>query len=242
LHDFQKWGIEAIVTGNHLLVTAPTGSGKTMPGEFALDYFYSKGKKTIYCSPIKALSNEKFYNFTQKYPHIRIGLITGDIKTNPNADVLIMTTEIFLNKLYQIKSTTQKGSSSISFDMDIENELGCVVYDEIHMINDESRGHVWEQSIMMLPPHVQMIGLSATLDNPERFAHWLETRGGAHPIGEKEVYLAKKQIRAVPLIHYSFITYYGFITLRLLSFFLQVPLCLCMSMYVSCRYRCMYLS
>ena len=66
LHDFQKWAIEAIVTGNHVLVTAPTGTGKTMPGEFALDYFHSKGKKTIYTSPLKALSNEKFYNFTQK--------------------------------------------------------------------------------------------------------------------------------------------------------------------------------
>lgn len=206
LHDFQKWAIEAIVTGNHVLVCCPTGSGKTLPGEFALDYFHSKGKKTIYTSPIKALSNEKFYNFTQKYPHISIGLITGDIKTNPDADVLIMTTEILLNKLYQIKSTSQVPTSSISFEMDIENELGCVVFDEIHMINDESRGHVWEQTIMMLPPQIQMIGLSATLDNPERFAYWLETRGESKSLGGKEVFLTRKQIRAVPLIHYSFIT------------------------------------
>jgi superfamily II RNA helicase len=206
LHDFQKWSIEAIVTGNHVLVCCPTGSGKTLPGEFALDYFHSKGKKTIYTSPIKALSNEKFYNFTQKYPHISIGLITGDIKTNPDADVLIMTTEILLNKLYQIKSTSQVPTSSISFEMDIENELGCVVFDEIHMINDESRGHVWEQTIMMLPSQIQMIGLSATLDNPERFAYWLETRGELKALGGKEVYLTRKQIRAVPLIHYSFIT------------------------------------
>ena len=153
LHDFQKWAIEAIVTGNHVLVTAPTGTGKTMPGEFALDYFHSKGKKTIYTSPLKALSNEKFYNFTQKYPHINIGLITGDIKTNPNADVLIMTTEILLNKLYQNKSTIKESSSSISFEMDIDNELGCVVFDEIHFINNEERGHVWETTIMMLPKH-----------------------------------------------------------------------------------------
>jgi superfamily II RNA helicase len=91
------------VEGNHVLVTAPTGSGKTFGGEFALDHLFSKGKKTIYCSPIKALSNQKFYDFTRKYPHISVGLITGDIKTNPNADVLIMTTEILLNKLYQIQ-------------------------------------------------------------------------------------------------------------------------------------------
>lgn len=206
LHDFQKWSIESIVTGNHALICCPTGSGKTMPGEFALDYFHSKGKKTIYTSPIKALSNEKFYNFTQKYPHINVGLITGDIKTNPDADVLIMTTEILLNKLYQIKSTSPTVSSSISFEMDIQNELACVVFDEIHMINDESRGHVWEQSIMMLPQHIQIIGLSATLDDPEKFAYWLENRGELNRIGDKEVYLTRKQLRAVPLIHYSFIT------------------------------------
>jgi superfamily II RNA helicase len=206
LHDFQKWSIEAIVTGNHVLVCCPTGSGKTFSGEFALDYFHSKGKKTIYTSPIKALSNEKFYNFTKKYPHISVGLITGDIKTNPDADVLIMTTEILLNKLYQVKSSSPVPTSSISFDMDIENELGCVVFDEIHFINDESRGHVWEQSIMMLPPQVQMVGLSATLDDPEKFAYWLETRGTITKIGDKEVFLAKKQVRAVPLIHYTFIT------------------------------------
>ena len=170
LHDFQKWCVQAIVEGNHVLVTAPTGSGKTFGGEFALDHLFSKGKKTIYCSPIKALSNQKFYDFTRKYPHIRVGLITGDIKTNPDADVLIMTTEILLNKLYQIKSSRDTPSTAVSFDMNIETELGCVVFDEIHMINDENRGHVWEQSIMLLPKHVQMVGLSATLADPERFA------------------------------------------------------------------------
>lgn len=206
LHDFQKWSIKGIVDGNHVLVTAPTGSGKTLPGEFAISYFHSKGKKVIYTSPIKALSNEKFYNFTNKYPNISVGLITGDIKTNPDADVLIMTTEILLNKLYQIKSASQAVSSSVSFDMDIETELGCVVFDEIHMINDEHRGHVWEQCIMLLPSHIQIIGLSATLDNPEKFAFWLETKGDMTKPIEKEVYLTKKQVRAVPLIHYSFIT------------------------------------
>jgi len=206
LHDFQKWCVEAVVTGNHTLLCCPTGSGKTFGGEFAIKYFHSQGKKVIYTSPIKALSNEKFYAFTQKYPHISIGLITGDIKTNPEADVLIMTTEILLNKLYQIKSKSTLKSSSISFDMNIETELGCVVFDEIHMINDESRGHVWEQSIMSLPKHVQMVGLSATLDKPEKFAAWLETKGEVTTSVEKEVYLARKMVRAVPLIHYTFIS------------------------------------
>ena len=206
LHDFQKWAIDGLVNGNHVLITAPTGTGKSMPAEFAIDFFHSKGKKSIYCSPIKSLSNQKFYDFTQKYPNISIGLITGDIKTNSTADVLIMTTEILLNKLYQLKSKYSKINSSTSFEMDIENELGCVIFDEIHMINDKDRGHVWENCIMMLPKHIQMIGLSATLDNPEKFAKWLETRGLEETVSEKIVYLAKKLDRPVPLTHYSFIT------------------------------------
>jgi len=216
LHIFQKWAIEGIVTGNHVLVTAPTGSGKSLPAEFAIHHFHQKGKKSIYCSPIKSLSNQKFYDFTQKYPHISIGIITGDIRCNPDADVLIMTTEILLNKLYQMKSvhgiTAPSNVGSFSFDMDIENELGCVIFDEIHMINDESRGHVWENSIMMLPRHVQMVGLSATLDNPAKFANWLEKRNRDVETAQEEgdcqpiVYLTSKTVRAVPLIHYCFIT------------------------------------
>ena len=221
LHIFQKYAIEGIVEGHHVLVTAPTGSGKSLPAEFSLDFFVSNGKKVIYCSPIKALSNQKFDDFSKKYPHLRVGIITGDIKCNPDADILIMTTEILLNKLYQLKSgkteivlnkeksggTTIKNPST-SFDMDIENELGCVVFDEVHMINDPSRGHVWESSIMMLPRHIQMVCLSATLDNPERFASWLENRGSNEESkrSDKTVYLTKKFNRAVPLTHYSFIT------------------------------------
>ena len=206
LHDFQKFAIQAIVEGNHVLVTAPTGSGKTLPGEFALDFFANKGKKTIYCSPIKALSNQKFYDFSQKYPHISFGIITGDIKCNPDAQVLIMTTEILLNKLYLINSadkTKNIGSNTnTSFDIDFENELACVVFDEVHMINDPFRGHVWEQSIMLLPEHVQMVMLSATLDKPEKFGNWCETKDKSN----KKVYITSKVERAVPLTHYHFIT------------------------------------
>ena len=212
LHSFQKFAVEAIVEGHHVLITAPTGSGKTMPADFALDYFARRGKKTIYCSPIKSLSNEKFNVFSKKYPEISIGILTGDIKCNPDAQVLIMTTEILLNKLYQInspiqesmgdKSVTEKTSANISFEMDFENELACVIFDEIHYINDPSRGTVWEQSILMLPPHIQVIGLSATLDKPEKFAGWIENRVKSN----KKVYLTGTNIRAVPLTHYSFIT------------------------------------
>lgn len=175
----------------------------------SLDYFHSKGKKRFIAHPSKSLSNQKFSDFTQKYPHVSVGIITGDIRCNPDADVLVMTTEILLNKLYQIKSKDNNianiAYSSISFEMDIENELGCVVFDEIHYIANEDRGHVWENSIMMLPKHVQMIGLSATLDDPVKFSYWLENRGEVNT-SDKIVYLTAKHIRAVPLIHYSFIT------------------------------------
>jgi len=200
LHIFQKWAIEGILKGQNVLVTAPTGSGKSLPAEFAIDFFHSCGKKSIYCSPIKSLSNQKYYDFSQKYPHIKIGLITGDIRCNPDADVIVMTTEILLNKLYH--SSQKTVFSTTSFEMDIEKELGCVIFDEIHMISNESRGYVWENSIMMLPRHVQMIGLSATLDDPEKFASWIENREK----NGKIVYLTCKKNRAVPLIHYSFIT------------------------------------
>ena len=104
LSDFQKYAIQGIVEGNHVLVTAHTGSGKTLPAEFAIRHFVSTGKKVIYTSPIKALSNQKFYEFSLKYPEISFGLMTGDIKTNPDADVLIMTTEILMNYLYSLGS------------------------------------------------------------------------------------------------------------------------------------------
>jgi ATP-dependent RNA helicase HelY len=133
LHVFQKWAMEGIIEGHHVLACCPTGSGKSLPAEFAVDFFHSKGKKVIYASPIKSLSNQKFNDFTQKYPQVSIGLITGDIKINPDAEVLVMTTEILLNKLYQIKSK-HPVTSAVSFDMDIENELACVIFDEIHLI------------------------------------------------------------------------------------------------------------
>jgi superfamily II RNA helicase len=203
LSDFQKYAIEAIVTGDHVLVTAHTGSGKTLPAEFAIQYFVSKGKKVVYTSPIKALSNQKFYEFTNKYPHISFGLMTGDIKTNPNADVLIMTTEILMNYLF-IQNSEQK-SSGLDFQIDIQNELACVVFDEVHYINDADRGQVWEKTILMLPPHVQMVMLSATIDNPAGFAKWCE-RSGVEDDGDKQVWLASTNHRVVPLSHYGFLT------------------------------------
>ena len=200
LSDFQKYAIESIIEGNHCLVTAHTGSGKTLPAEFAIKYFKKIGKKIIYTSPIKALSNQKFYDFKRKFPDISIGLFTGDIKTNPEADVLIMTTEILMNYLFNIKEN-ESIVSNLDFNIDIQNELGCVVFDEVHYINDMHRGEVWEKTILMLPEHVQMIMLSATIDGPEKFAGWCEKR-----YNNKEVYLCSTIKRVVPLGHYSYVT------------------------------------
>lgn len=197
LSPFQKHAIQGIVDGNHVLITAATGSGKTLPAEFAIQHFVNQGKRVIYCSPIKALSNQKTFDFRNKYPNISFGLLTGDIKSNPCAQVLVMTTEILLNKLYN-----QTNTSSLSFDMDIESELGCVIFDELHYINDEHRGHVWEQSIMMLPKHVQMVMLSATLDDPVKFASWIES--SRMDDNSKSVVLCSTDKRIVPLSHYMF--------------------------------------
>ena len=246
LSDFQKHAIAAIVDGDHALVCAPTGSGKTLPAEFAIRHFTGLGKRVIYCSPIKALSNQKLFDFTRKYPDISFGLLTGDIKTNPTAQVLIMTTEILMNRLFTLSKVSTKDTTkvstkdlikvstndSLSFDMDIENELGAVIFDELHYINDQHRGHVWEQSILMLPKHIQMVMLSATLDDPVKFARWCE--GAVHsttvlPSSEATIseatiseatiseatnttQLPSKQVvicstihRVVPLTHYSFV-------------------------------------
>lgn len=196
LSDFQKHAIHGILNDKHVLITAHTGSGKTLPAEFAIQHFIQNGKKVIYTSPIKALSNQKFYEFSLKYPHISFGLLTGDIKTNPTAEVLIMTTEILMNYLFSMNS---ENKSVLDFEMDIENELGCVIFDEVHYINDPDRGQTWEQTILMLPSHVQMVLLSATIDNPKGFAEWIESRPNS-----KEVYLASTEHRVVPLTHYGF--------------------------------------
>ena len=218
LSTFQQYAIEGILQGQHVLITAPTGSGKTLPADFAIKHFTSLGKKVVYTTPIKALSNQKFYEFSQKYPDISFGILTGDIKINPQAQVLIMTAEILLNTLYSHGSTittTQK-----HFQMDIANELACVIMDEVHYINDKERGHVWEETIMLLPPNIQMIMLSATLASPEKFAHWCETRHqdnrhqdnrhqekDNNDAPRKRVYLASETHRSVPLTHYTFITF-----------------------------------
>jgi len=206
LSDFQKYAIEAIVKGDHVLITAHTGSGKTLPAEFAIQHFVGKGKKVIYTSPIKALSNQKYYEFSLKYPEISFGLFTGDIKTNPEADVLIMTTEILMNALI---SRDNSKTNPNHFSIDLETELAAVVFDEVHYINDADRGQNWEKTLLMLPAHIQKIMLSATIDSPERFAKWVENLSTSSSLKEekndkKTVYLCSTNHRVVPLTHYGF--------------------------------------
>jgi superfamily II RNA helicase len=203
LSDFQKYAIKSIVEGNHILITAHTGSGKTLPAEFAIEHIVAQGKKVIYTSPIKALSNQKFHEFTKKFPNISFGILTGDIKFNPEADVLIMTTEILRNTLLQKKITTEV--STLQFEMNFESELGCVIFDEVHYINDVDRGKIWEETIMFLPNHIQLVMLSATIDKANMFASWIE-QVKTDNNNSKIVYLAPTNHRVVPLKHYLYTT------------------------------------
>ena len=214
LSDFQKYSVQAIVDGNHTLVSAATGNGKTVSADFAIQHFVSQGKKVVYTCPIKSLSNQKFYDFSQKYPEISFGIFTGDVKYNPTADVIFATAEILMNYLFSIKEDpkptddvgdpTKSGrgeSNALQLQIDIEHELACVVMDECHFILDEDRGHVWENIILMLPPHIQMVLLSATLDQPEKFARFCERDSKS-----KQVVWSSTLKRIVPLTHYGFMT------------------------------------
>lgn len=208
LSDFQKWAIYSIVNGKDTMVCAPTGSGKTLPAEFAIKYFTDMGKKVIYTSPIKALSNEKFYNFQKKFPNISFGLLTGDNKFNPDAQVIIATTEILLNTLQKQKcienNILDKNKLNLDFDLDVSKDVGVVVFDEIHYINDPDRGHVWEKSIMFLSKNVPYLGLSATINKPEKLCQWNENQ--VFGAKRNEMYLCISNYRNVPLFHYSFMT------------------------------------
>tara|TARA_B100000795_G_scaffold199322_1_gene153157 strand:+ start:3680 stop:6145 length:2466 start_codon:yes stop_codon:yes gene_type:complete len=203
LSPFQKNAIIGLLQNKHILITAHTGSGKTLPAEVAIEYFVSKGKRVIYTSPIKALTNQKFHEFSEKFPHISFGILTGDNKFNPDAQCLLMTQEILRNTLFQKKlfdGEVDIKTDVLSFEMDIDNELGCVIIDEAHSINDRDRGRVWEETYMMLPVHVQLLMLSATLAKPEELCEFLEKRGGP------EVWICPTDKRVVPLTHYGYIT------------------------------------
>ena len=139
--EFQLKSFSHICNNEHVLVTAHTGSGKTIPAEFSIYYNVNiLKKKVIYTSPIKALSNQKFQEFSNKFPDIDIGILTGDIKHNPGAQLLIMTTEILQNHCFKVQS----GNQQLDFDIDLENELGSVIFDEVHYIDDVVRNN-WKK-------------------------------------------------------------------------------------------------
>jgi ATP-dependent RNA helicase HelY len=169
LDEFQVEACEALEAGHGVLVAAPTGSGKTIVGEFAVHLALTEGRKCFYTTPIKALSNQKYQDLVRRYGAAKVGLLTGDNTVNGEAPIVVMTTEVLRNMLYA-------GSQTLS-------GLGYVVMDEVHYLADRSRGAVWEEVIIHLPESVTLVSLSATVSNAEEFGDWLDTvRGGTKVI------------------------------------------------------------
>ena len=164
LDDFQLEAIRAINSGNSVVLTAPTGSGKTLIGEFAIYRGLSHDSRVFYTTPLKALSNQKFRDFANQYGENKVGLLTGDISINREAPILVMTTEIFRNMLY---------GEFDEFDDPLEN-LESVILDECHYMNDPQRGTVWEETIIHCPTRTQIIALSATIANADQLQNWIE--------------------------------------------------------------------
>ncbi len=164
LDDFQVRACRELEEGRSVLVAAPTGSGKTIVGEFAVHLALESGRKCFYTTPIKALSNQKFHDLSKRYGADQVGLLTGDNSINGEAPVVVMTTEVLRNMLYA-------GSRTLS-------DLGFVVMDEVHYLADRMRGAVWEEVIIHLPESVAVASLSATVSNAEEFGEWLGTVRG----------------------------------------------------------------
>ena len=164
LDSFQKDAIRALDEGKSVVVCAPTGSGKTLIGEYAIYRALDRGKRVFYTTPLKALSNQKLRDFREQFGVDRVGLLTGDIAINREADVVVMTTEVFRNMLYG----TRIGEVGTSL-VDVE----AVVLDECHYMNDRQRGTVWEESIIYCPPELQIAALSATVENGGQLTDWL---------------------------------------------------------------------
>jgi ATP-dependent RNA helicase HelY len=169
LDPFQTEACQALEAGEGVLVAAPTGSGKTIVGEFAVHLALIEGRKCFYTTPIKALSNQKYADLVKRYGTDKVGLLTGDNTLNGDAPVVVMTTEVLRNMLYA-------GSQTLG-------GLGYVVMDEVHYLADRFRGAVWEEVIIHLPESVTLVSLSATVSNAEEFGDWLDTvRGGTKVI------------------------------------------------------------
>lgn len=182
LDAFQREAVHHIHEGENVFVAAHTSAGKTVCAEYAIAHCAAHNTRCVYTSPIKALSNQKFRDFQAKFEDV--GLITGDVSINPEASCLIMTTEILRSMLY-------KGA-------DIVRDIEFVIFDEVHYVNDAERGVVWEEVIIMLPPHVGMVFLSATTPNTVEFSEWIGRTKG------RRVYVVSTHTRPVPLRHHIY--------------------------------------
>jgi len=178
IDDFQREADEALEAGRNVLVAAPTGAGKTVVADFAMFLAQERNVKAFYTTPIKALSNQKYHDLAAVYGPDRVGLLTGDTSINSEADIVVMTTEVLRNMLYE-RSTTL-------------NALGYVILDEVHYLADRFRGPVWEEVIIHLPESVRIVGLSATVSNVEDFSQWITSVRG-------ETTLVVSERRPVPL-------------------------------------------
>lgn len=184
LDEFQTKAIHALHVGESVLVAAPTGAGKTVVAEYAVEEALERGAKCFYTTPLKALSNQKFGDFVARYGAARVGLLTGDNTINGEAPIVVMTTEVLRNMLYE-KSPTLVG-------------LSFVVMDEVHYLQDPYRGAVWEEVLIHLPLSVAVVCLSATISNAEEFGEWIGTlRGPTRVVIEER--------RPVPLEHHYLI-------------------------------------
>ena len=188
LDDFQEEALFHINNGKSVVVCAPTGAGKTCIAQMAIHKALKENHRIFYTTPLKALSNQKYSDFSQKYGEEKVGLLTGDTSINRNAQIVVMTTEVFRNMLYG----TNFGSVS-----DNLKDVRYVVLDEVHYMNDEQRGTVWEESIIYCPTNVQIIALSATVANSQQLTDWINT---VHS-GTELVYT---DFRPVPLKYYYY--------------------------------------
>jgi superfamily II RNA helicase len=188
LDPFQEEAIHAIDRNHSVLVTAPTGAGKTVLAEYAIEKCMEMGRRVIYTAPIKALSNQKYRDFYGTYGD-RVGIVTGDVVLNQSAQVLLMTTEIFRNTIFD--------------DITRLDDVEYVIFDEIHYINDIERGTVWEESIIFAPQNIKFVCLSATIPNINQFAEWMQT------VREVEINVIEELERPVPLEHHLYLEGYG---------------------------------
>ncbi len=198
----DKFQLEAMVyldERQSVLVAAPTGTGKTLVAEYAIWLAQQRGQRVIYTTPIKALSNQKYRDLREQYGYDAVGLVTGDIVEHSRASIVIMTTEVYRNMLLERGGERMHdGDNGEPLSLSSVQDVGFVVFDELHYLSDAERGPVWEEAIICSPPHVQLIGLSATVSNAEDLALWISR---VH----RPIELIFHDERAVPLEHYYFL-------------------------------------